>query len=58
MNLIDNLISELKRARDLDISLDGNSSSVSNFKSSRNFTLVSSINSLLNQIEKINPADS
>ncbi len=55
MNLIDTLISELKRARDLDVYLDNNSNSVSNFKSSRNSTLISSINSLIDQIEKINP---
>ena len=55
MNLIDTLVSELKRARDLNISLDYTSTSVSNFKSSRDFALVSSINSLINQIEKINP---
>lgn len=55
MNLIDDLISEIKMAKSLGVPFDSSPSSVSDFKNSRKNAIINSIKSLLNRIEYSDP---
>ena len=55
MTLVDDLISEIRRAKELNISFSSSSNNVTDFKNSRHNTIINSIRSLLGRIETLNP---
>ncbi len=55
MSLIDDFVAEIRHAKELNLPLSQNSSSVVDFKGSRHNAIISSINSLLNRIERLSP---
>ena len=55
MALVDDLISEIRRAKELNIPFTSSSNNVTDFKNSRHNAIINSIQSLLDRIETLNP---
>lgn len=58
MALVDDLISEIRRAKELGIPFASGSASIINFRNLRHNAIINSINSLLKRIEILNPESS